>query len=952
LFKEYVTRVSELLEQKANLLGEHDELLDDIHRWLRSEPASGISRWKNPSPNNTLLEHRDYRRVWDSWRWLQDLETQLALDYSLVELRQATIDTWESRAKSYSAGKMLFGEMPVLFDYDDFTVSVWSDVLAKSVKPFVRKLKLVESILDPVCVDLTHVKPRWSSEFTKQKQTLNDKFVWQRWGDVSQRVDIALFGCDAAVLRSDVITITCPQTYAPSALFGDECDAATSAFVQRLREHFEGDELTWLVPDVVNDFELATLRRNLNARYSRAVPLPRSVAAVNETVGYPGDLRDGYRVLVVDRFGDCEYATPLTARHDSELESRIPETRGFYWERLPHVVLTAGKLDSVQISVLNHFDIDGKWQNATDVSAPRQPSPKTLEDNPGLGRFDQLIVVASSPVQGGVELQRLQRIAGDIPLWRDHIPELAIRVMDGRRFSPFELVGRETVIRPIRGIPIEIPIRRRFTLPRGRARYQFPLAQGQSEGNFGFVATLESPEFPLGTDVECRLKLTYTYGNDDPYRLMFEPAGGEFKPTSAKWKPRSMVVISDASGPQFPEALPWASLCVFPNRDGSRPSDLLQWAMTGTKRLLELLQALRDGDSPSRAIGTVAADWKVNQKGSRFTFANIQSGESVYVHELAVAREVRDMLGEGAEVFLAVEETERGLAATAAATSEDRLLQLIHENALRQLRTVLRFPCIKIWDSSRSLADLDCPETFRNAMRQNVEQLEGHFLQDSLRKDLKQEIKFLLCCWNAELSSETGQTILNEIRSGTSFDPKTIGFALGDLSQSWQAELLDYLLSNLDSRSLEVLGFAIWRSQHFLGRLNINAIFSILFRLVEVLKRETEVTQLRSDKLFSCTRYCELLLGLLRTRGSLVESLQPVLQPSAAVTVECAKYVDRLTLLVTQHGLVMRSYIQLDNLPDKPLGDNTPDLLFALQLYLAGDLGVDAIRISATDEDV
>ena len=100
----------------------------------------------------------------------------------------------------------------------------------------------------------------------------------------------------------------------------------------------------------------------------------------------------------------------------------------------------------------------------------------------------------------------------------------------------------------------------------------------------------------------------------------------------------------------------------------------------------------------------------------------------------------------------------------------------------------------------------------------------------------------------------------------------------------------------------------------------------------------------------SCTKYCELLLGLLRSRESNDMTLRMILQPNQAITVRTSKIVDDLVELTEKTGMSLKSRVQIDNLPLKPEGDHTSDLLFALQLYLTGDIGANAIRVTSIND--
>lgn len=93
------------------------------------------------------------------------------------------------------------------------------------------------------------------------------------------------------------------------------------------------------------------------------------------------------------------------------------------------------------------------------------------------------------------------------------------------------------------------------------------------------------------------------------------------------------------------------------------------------------------------------------------------------------------------------------------------------------------------------------------------------------------------------------------------------------------------------------------------------------------------------------TEPLELLLGLLRTRASTNPEIKMLLQPHQKITKELAKQVERVTDIVMQSNVSVFSRVQLNI--QKPEGDRTPDLLYALRLYLTGDDGANAIHISS-----
>ena len=74
------------------------------------------------------------------------------------------------------------------------------------------------------------------------------------------------------------------------------------------------------------------------------------------------------------------------------------------------------------------------------------------------------------------------------------------------------------------------------------------------------------------------------------------------------------------------------------------------------------------------------------------------------------------------------------------------------------------------------------------------------------------------------------------------------------------------------------------------------------------------------------------------------------LQPHQQLTKDFADQVEAAVALFARSGLEVRSRVEIADLPEKPEGDSTPDLLYALRLYLIGDVGAHAIRVTGVND--
>ncbi len=968
LLKAFVTRLSELLELRRDCLSEEeDELLPKIQSWLLSGEAQAIARWDNISPNNTLLSHRDYCRIWDAWRWLQTLDDDIARDFSQFEVRKETMCHWNEYAQMYANGTHLFAEIPLNFDYDNFSIRPWQGrvVFHKSAQKITRSLG-TSKISEPVCVDLAVLHPYYATA-KSSSSSLCETYLWQRWKSENESVDIELFHADAAYLHPDATSISSTDLFFSKDNTPEDLDCAARTFAFKLRKTFTHDTLIWLVPGFLNDFELEITRRNLNAFFPNAEPLPRSVAAVFEHVDYSRIKKDGFSIVVVDTIGGKTCVTKLVARFDAELKKRLPETKGYYWERCPPIIISNGDTENTKQKVYRNYDIvivdcEGQWHNKTLTEKPLFVD-HDFRDDPRIGNFASRVDIDTSPVTGGIHLYTLQQHASEIPLWRDQIPELSIKVMKTGRYQRFHLVSRGTTVKPIRGLSVPIPVHETFTLTSGKRFYQFPLFQGENADELGFSARLDSPVFPLKKEVRCKLNLTFEYGADEPYKLIFMPCDKSFPPVRATWKPTVEEIITDAPAPEYPTPMSWADLRKVPKPDSEEFSDLLDWIMSALHRLdMDLYYRPRE-----RAIGEITRDWMTDRTGTHFTFAECDEADTdVFVHEnnFVEGRTFEDF-EVGDRISFEVHEKNRRFTAFKVAEPdyvEKAQLLNLDDNAtqevVKKIRRRLYVPFIQIWRDGRSIRDRKCPKEFATVAQQRIEYVANLIKHDKIPQIIKTELLFLLSCLHKDTTDDCVQWIIEQVEDDDICAPKAIGFALGDVSKEWQKYIFDSMTSLPNKSTISVFTYAIWREKNFVEMFSISELHAILSVLLERLNNIRSV-KLKGDEnkdkwavrkwVRDTAEPLELLLGLLRTRSSTDPEIKMLLQPHQTIVKKFAEQVERLAEIIELQNIDLFSRVQLNI--QKPAGDRTPDLLYALRLYLTGDDGANAIHITSISDN-
>lgn len=961
LLKAFISRLADLLELRRECLEEtNDEILPRIQAWLLSGEAKAIARWDNLPPNNTLLAHRDYRRVWDAWRWLQTLDDDIGRDMARLDTRAETMRVWNDYARTYAEGSSIFAEMPVLFDYEEFAIRHWTpQPVLKSLRRRVGRRSPTKQVSERCCIDLTNMYPQFATTVTPAR-SLSEKFLWQQWMNDVDTVDIELFDSDAVYLHPDATSISSEELLFSKNHAPEHLDRAARAFASKLRDIFTNDTLIWLVPDVVNDFDLEITRRNVNARFPDAEPLPRSVAAVFEQVDYSRITNDGFPLVVVDNVGGATCATKLIARFDPELDERLPETRGFYFERCPPVIISHRDSESAENTDCKNYeiasvDLQGHWRDETRPKKSQYVEMETLKRDPRIGQFAFCINLDESPVQGGIYLHGLQERAGDIPLWRDQIPELSMKVMKEGRYQRFDIVPRGTTIKPVRGLSVQIPIVERFTLPAGRRFYQFPLYQGENAAELRFSARLDSPAFPLKVNTECDLILTFQYGEDEPYTLVFAPLDKSFPPIRATWQRTVEEVITDARAPEYPPQLSWEDLHQWRDPQGNEV-DLLAWLNDSLKRLIEL--------TPRRLKMSISSSWKskIDNNGSEywFTFATTEDGQNCYCNSKRfvspTCEDPNEEFSRGTELYGNIMQTRGGIEALDISRERGLDYSLDTKRRIMSFRErSLQNRMSTIWADGRSVTDASCPTAFSSEFESLIIALLENLPPDIVDR----KMMFLLACLHKDTVDNCVKWVTDQVEGGNIRDPRAIGFALGDVSREWQQYVYDRLASqSLNENTITVFAYAIWRERHFVERFSLSNLKSLL---TAVLRRLRQIQPLRLQNTRKIDKWerrnwarataepLELLLGLLRTRASDDPDIRILLQPHQKMTKQLAEQIDRVEEVIAGSHVTLFSRVQIS--VQKPEGVRTPDLLYALRLYLTGDAGADAIHITSVSDN-
>ena len=845
-------------------------------------------------------------------------------------------------------------------------------------------------------VDLCSIRPMISNNDESPKY-LPFRLLMQYWSNIDENVEINCCYAKAIVLNSDVETISMRSLFSNSSMLSDSTKSSASMyFSKKLSEYIKTDKLTYIVPDWCDDFDIEKIRKSINYYFVDSLPIPKSIAAVfawqssnkfrkleseiDGSIDYEDNRVLGCDfVMVVDSFEEGISITPVKAIYNRDLEKILPESQGILWERHPTIIVRISEIyddivnnldkNDCKISkeLINLFGFDGLMSDAGKLSFLKNNYlynlPDSIQDylnndldiskilnesivnflesiengcgpislfvinldstlrKPDLMQNYKWIGTVYSPIEGCRILNKWQDKVGDIALWTDHLPDLSMEdiVRDGH-YENFSLV-KDATVTPKRGKPVDIQVEDMFILPAGRTDYSFHLRKGNEK--LKFVAYLKSSSFPLKKDTLCKLKMTYTYGINKPYELKFIPldsAEAGFQYIRVEWRSVSeerTVDLDNLPIPDFPARKNWSDF----------PVNLLERVKQSMKNISDIVRY-------GRISGTIL---KWYDKGDDNVFCFI---DNVFVHKsrLNVEHELPrpgDLLS-----FYKIEKGEGKFVAEDIVIGNSQPTRCFLANNLRS-------PVLTIWNHGHSLSEADAPNHFRNAIFEGIQNALSIIESENMPDILKKELFFFLCCLHKDAPEIVGTKLLNAVKNKTLFNEnhKDIAFAIGDADLPYQQELLEYVINdNTLSRSnaMIVLSIALWRSETLIFKISETELKKICKDLFECILKTI------NDKRIAYLRnYLELLLALIRSRKN--KKYRTILFPDNEITQNYVDLIDKVKTMVNNDGIKLKSRISLQI--DKPESfRDTPDLLYALRMYLTGDSGANTILISRVND--
>lgn len=803
---------------------------------------------------------------------------------------------------------------------------------------------------------------------------------------------------------------------------------AAASFFEMVAAQIDCRAFQFIIPDDVDDFSLNLSRRQANLYFRNARTLPRSIGALFDYLQRtqaPFSSDAECIIIVGSLLGTQITLTPLIGRRQKYLLTKVPESGGFFWERhpsysfsSPYFVNIVKKAFGKDFNVLPKAECfspedvrdcaekitlfygDENTLNIFSVKHYHRENVERLiqrfklkidQCRKRLGQYGRLpcyylaadcslvtldehedikVLGKADSVRGALFLSELEAKSDCPPLWQDHIPDLFMRV--SKRGVPEDIpIVKNLAVMPRYGETKIINKGIELTLPAGSSRYHFPLTKKEGGNKIRYEALIQSPHFPLSSDLPCSLEMRYTYGAEKPFQLFFQPnknTDWRYGSLCAEWVNVSEI-RRESPIPSVPPEIAWADLRHVPGNRGE--TDVIAWMTKGFTRfhyIRELHsfweqrhlgpQALRDekGTPFTRRCITGFANsvrWRVDKNGKHFCFFPIEGGD-IFIHEVDWA-DAQSSIMESPEIALDVYKNDARSGYKAKNIHAGHILLERHEAYLQK---DIGFPPIWIWRNGRSLSDADCPNELRMAAVCFLEDMAYFRERCALRDDTWHRLCLCAARMHRDGPPFLWKGLLEEIedRPPTFENCLRVGSFLGDLSLPEQRHIHDTLLKYCAKKtppialaSFKALSIAWWRVPAIVQTLDAKTIAALAAGAAQAFTSilKTPSTQLLGK---NAAILCEFVLALLRTRANKDPKISSLLDANGRMARILAEHVEGFMDIHAKTPLTMKSYLEL-KFTKPPARASLPDLLCATYMYLTGEDGAEDILITGIDEE-
>nr|WP_314387845.1 hypothetical protein [uncultured Fusobacterium sp.] len=127
------------------------------------------------------------------------------------------------------------------------------------------------------------------------------------------------------------------------------------------------------------------------------------------------------------------------------------------------------------------------------------------------------------------------KIKNNQKLWNEYLPNLTLETIKNGHFYNLDLIKENEDVDVIFGVEQEININEDLVLPKDMGVIKFPLYSQDSNNKKLYFLEIRSELFPLKENLVGNLKVIYSYGSKEPYKIKLEANGIDSSKFSTKW---------------------------------------------------------------------------------------------------------------------------------------------------------------------------------------------------------------------------------------------------------------------------------------------------------------------------------------------------------------------------------------------------------------------------------
>ena len=965
ILKIFLKKIVLIYQYRGDLL-EFDKLFVKIGHWLKGDIAIQIDEYKKIVYNNLLLHHPHYSKIFKALKWLNQLD-QKYKGYSsdttknLVNILKFTIlaklhkntnmpifpNTLNANISFPEKWSPLDINMDrelsnLVIQKDEFCFanidSLANKVISNQLKRTQNRDKdfKIKDDFDEAFIDLFRLFP---------KVRVNDKTT-QFPIMLKQKIEERIVEAN----QTEIVNLNCDFFTLPEILYTFNVDLL-KYFIDNLLKYFKNKKLNYSVPDYVNPFDFAPIKKIINSYFKNSKPIPKSILAGLDFIFNNSAKENDVLYFTQINHNANIFVTPLKIKYDKKLDNI---TNGLFLQRHP-----TKKIGSVQNALNTLFSrevsdnmfskflydglasiesnnillyIDDRVENLNKISTKNhmvslsdiKNKVRNMYPNQNFSEGREFLL-QNNDDKSLINFQKLVQLErnGHI-LWTEHLPNLSIEVIKDGYFFDFILIDDKSTV-----VNKNINIKEHFIIPKEQENISFPLKLGDERTSY--LAFLNSKDFPYIEDTECKLELIYDYDSETPYSLMFCPLDESKNNIQVQWskEDHDYNILPE---PSYPPRKSWEELESFPSKNNpNKINNLPEWLIRTLIRLQEIYT-----DSAIE-IKTGRFIWGNHDKNRKyFCFIKVD-GKDIYCHSENFDPELDYLiLEEGQTLFLQLREKGNDINGFNVSLATDYTKNKLSRK-IKELLPSLKFLIFTIF-KDRSIEDINIPQKFKAQFNEHISNVLKIYSDNNISKDVRESIMEIISALHINIPYTFAKYLL---RASSNIDNLSmsmincIGYCIGNCQTDWQKEVfqnvLDGIKSGAKNRYLGILAKSLWRSENLIWQINKNKIDDILQLLLVKTKTYLEKQDIDYNNSIEAIQRIELLFALLRARRK-----YNILKPNDELAMAFINIIDKLYFKFKEKKFKIRSDLEFKIEKPKTFGD-VPDLLYASRVYLAGD---------------